>query len=116
MNNDGPSTIRVRYGIHPIMVISLTGLMSAAFSPPPGAVLIPAIFLPFVIAVSVRPFLLVAADGARFVSLISDEIFRSISKEELFIRLPTIRWLLRKSDLALLTGIEKLEQTAEIQS
>jgi hypothetical protein len=107
MKTRSPAIVRVRYGFYPIMMIALIGLIAAAFSSPRGATFILAITLTFVIAFCVRPFLLVAINDARFVSLISDQIFRSISKEELSIRLPSMRWFLRKRDLALLNAIQK---------
>jgi hypothetical protein len=56
---------------------------------------------------------LVADDDARLVSLLSDQIFTSINKEELIIRLPAMRWFLRKGDLALLSAIHNSQPTTE---
>jgi len=107
-----PSTIRVRFGIAPIMIISLIGLTAGAYSPPLGRVFLFAILLPFLIALSIRPFLLVDDDDARLVSLISDQIFTSMNKEELLIRLPAMRWFLRQGDLALLSSVQNSEPAA----
>lgn len=115
MKTHSPSIIRVRYGFYPIMIIALIGLIVGAFSPPLGAVAILAITLPFLIAFCIRPFLLVAADDARFVSLISDQISRPISKEELSIRLPSMKWFLRKRDLALLSAIQNSDRACGTQ-
>jgi hypothetical protein len=113
MKTSNPSTIRVRYGVIPIMIISLVGLIAAVYLSPLGAVLFLAMLLPFLIALSIRPCLLVATDDARLVSLISDQIFTSINKEELIIRLPAMRWFLRKGDLALLSAIHNSQPTTE---
>lgn len=104
MKNQDPAIIRVRYGPCPIVGILLIAFVAAVFSSPVGVVLILMISLPFLAALSNRPFLLVSANDARYVSLVSDQIFRSITFEELERRLPSMRWFLRKRDLALLAN------------
>jgi hypothetical protein len=106
MNKPSLSTIRVRYGLYPVVTICMIGIIAAAFASPIGSVIITVITLPFVIMVSTRPFLLVTDGNARFVSLISDQIFRPIGQEELFAQLPAMRWFLRKCDLTLLSRSE----------
>jgi hypothetical protein len=102
MNQKRPTTIRVRYGIYPVLIIALIGLTGALPLPFVGSIVIAAMTLFLLVALSFRPFLLIDGDDIRYGSLISDQIFTPISKEELLIKLPSMRWFLRKSDLSLM--------------
>jgi hypothetical protein len=99
-------TIRVRYGIYPILILALLGFIIAAFLPPIGIVFIASIALPLLIAISVRPFMLINGDDIRCVSLLSNKIFSPLNKEELSNELPSMKWLIRKRDMILLSTIQ----------
>ncbi|GAA5126577.1 hypothetical protein JIN84_15665 [Luteolibacter yonseiensis] len=90
--------IRVRYGMRAMYPILM--LLIVAFSLRDTAFTIIAVAISLLLLpLAFRPFLLVENGRARFVSLMSDSISREIELSALRSQLPSMRWMLRRSDL-----------------
>ena len=101
MKNNTTDSIKVRYGFRLIAAaatpVVILGLLSGEAGLVSGFVILPVLAL-----MLFRPFLVTQKQDVKFVSLISDKIFRSVSYGNLERQLPSMRWFLRDSDLILL--------------
>lgn len=111
MKDSASQIVRVRYGIAPIAIMALIAFVVSSFLPTLGVALIVVMTSPLLIAMCVRPFLIVDAAEARYVSLISNQIFASVSMNDLYRKLPSMQWFLRKSDLAHLAAFQNPDNT-----
>jgi hypothetical protein len=94
-----PPSIRVRYSLraslYPILILLMLAYLQR--DSPLSAVLFVASLL--LVPLMFRPFLVVENGRARFVSLISDSIYRETELSTLHAQLSPMRWILRRADL-----------------
>jgi succinate dehydrogenase hydrophobic anchor subunit len=104
MRNDHQKTVKIRYGIYPLILNSLTGFICLfLFSKLLYSLLIIGfVVMPVLIATYFRPFIMIVNGDIRIVSLGFNHIYTSIKATELKERLPGLKWIIRKDDFKIL--------------
>lgn len=92
-------TIRVRYSLRASLYPILFLLYVAISLQDPVFWIVAFATFPLLIPLTFRPFLVVENGRARFVSIISDSKFRVVELSTLRAQLPSMKWMLRRTDL-----------------